>query len=380
MKKSPLALRNEIKKQQDLKKFESLYLTPHFIFSYHGITDFVIVSTRGTGKSVISVEAGIILKRKYGYENVKIFYFRIKDESIKALLANKAQKAIDPYLINKYNLQITVKNNTIYDHGKPLIEFYSLVSAGSKGKGVNLYDCNFLEKRPIGKDGKPIKRFIVTIWDEFMLEEGTEKRSVGDPLAQYIIYREAIFRDAGMLDYDAVYNFLLANNVSECANVTGVLYNYIPYPGNTRRVKLTRKRALVWNMPVTDAYIEKRKKSINANIINYAGDDPNYTALQRDLTLIKPKSVRIMRLSYIIKFSKREKDWFCVYDNKYVRLYRNESFSKDKVIAMRRYLDNLFNEKLAKTIIERYDARSFMYTDIQSQASFQTQLKLIKNK
>ena len=136
-----------------------LYLNTNHIFSYKGITDFIYTAVRGIGKSVISVETAIILKRKYGYENVKCFYFRLTDQSIKAMLANKADKAVDPYLIAKYDLEITCKNNVVYDHGKPLIEFYPLVSAGSKGKGVNLYDCNFFEEYK--KTGK--KRFIITM-------------------------------------------------------------------------------------------------------------------------------------------------------------------------------------------------------------------------
>ena len=147
------------------KKFDFEYLTPEMPFSFQGITDFIYTAVRGIGKSVISVETAIILARKYGYENVRCYYFRMTDLSVKTMLANKAEKAIDPYLIDKYNLEITCKGNAVYDHGKKLIEFYPLVSAGSKGKGVNLYDCNYFAKRPLGKNGKPIKRFIVTIWD-----------------------------------------------------------------------------------------------------------------------------------------------------------------------------------------------------------------------
>ena len=165
-----------------------LYLNTNHIFSYHGITDFIYTAVRGIGKSVISVETAIILKRKYGYDNVKCFYFRLTDQSIKAMLANKAEKAIDPYLIYKYDLEITSKGNKVYDHGKLLIEFYPLVSAGSKGKGVNLYDCNFFNKyKTTGQ-----KTFVVTIWDEFLMADGIEKRSVGDPVEQYKIYKEAI--------------------------------------------------------------------------------------------------------------------------------------------------------------------------------------------
>ena len=65
-----------IKKVEKNKKL-GLYLNTNHIFSYNnkGITDFCYTAVRGIGKSVISVETAIILKRKYGYDNVKVFYF-----------------------------------------------------------------------------------------------------------------------------------------------------------------------------------------------------------------------------------------------------------------------------------------------------------------
>lgn len=364
--------------QKAKKKAElGLYLTPNHVFSYHGITDFIYTAVRGIGKSVISVETAIILKRKYGYDNVKCFYFRLTDQSIKAMLANKAEKAIDPYLIDKYKLEITAKGNKVFDHGKLLIEFYPLVSAGSKGKGVNLYDCNFFNKYK--KDGT--KTFIVTIWDEFLMAEGVEKKSIGDPVEQYKIYKEAILRDAEVIeDYDAVYNFLLANNVSECAAVTGALYNYIPNPDNHKRTKLTRKRAMFWNVPITAAYIEKRKNSYNANILDYK-NDVNYANVQRDLTLVKPKQTRIYKVTSILKFDKFDKKkWFCVYDGKWVRQYSGETVSKDKYYPMKRYLDGVYNADYVKNVFEMYDNRYFGYADLMSMALFQSQLKLLKSK
>ena len=372
---------NEMQRVADAKKkADFLYLSPCMPFSFQGISNFVFTAVRGMGKSVISVEAAIILKRKYGYENVKCFYFRLTDLSVKAMLANKAQKAIDPLLIDRYDLDITCKNNIVYDHGKPLIEFYPLVSAGSKGKGVNLYDCNFFNKRPLGKNGKPIKRFIVTIWDEFLMAEGIEKKPVGDPVAQYKIYMEAILRDAERLPYNAVYNFFLANSVSECASVTGALFNYIPKPDNHRIMKLTRKHCVFWNVPVTEAYLEKRKRSYNSDIMDYE-NDPNYTnIIEKDLSLIKKKSTRLGKLTAIIKFSPMKNDWFAVYDDLYIRKYKGEGFKRDKVIAMKRYLDELYSPDLAKAVIDRYDCRNYMFADIMSMSLFQARLKQIKSK
>lgn len=366
-------------KQRQAKKRAKmgLYLNTNHIFSYQGITDFIYTAVRGIGKSVISVETAIILKRKYGYENVKCFYFRLTDQSIKAMLANKAAKAIDPYLIAKYDLEITCKNNVVYDHGKSLIEFYPLVSAGSKGKGVNLYDCNFFEEYKKTKK----KRFVVTIWDEFLMAEGVEKRSIGDPVSQYKIYKEAILRDAEVIpDYTAVYNFLLANNVSECAAVTGALYNYIPNPNNHKRVKLTRKRAMFWNVPITEAYLNKRKNSYNANIMDYE-NDPNYANIEKDLSMVKSKKTRIHRVSMLLKFDKFDKKkWFCLYDGRYIRQYRNETLSKNIMFPMKRYMDERYSQDFVNMIFERFDANGFMYADLMSMALFTAQLKLIKAK
>lgn len=370
-----------IQKELSIKKKAELglYLNTNHVFSLNnkGITDFIYTAVRGIGKSVISVETAIILKRKYGYDNVKCFYFRLTDNSVKAMLANKGEKSIDPYLISKYDLKLTAKGNKIYDDGKPLIEFYPLVSAGSKGKGVNLYDCNFFKKYQ--EEGK--KTFVITIWDEFLMAEGIEKKSIGDPVEQYKIYKEAILRDAEVIsDYNAVYNFLLANNVSECAAVTGALYNYIPNPNNTKRVFLTRKRAMFWNVPITDAYIKKRKNSYNANIMDY-NNDPNYSSIKRDLTLIKPKQTRLHKVTNLIKFDKFDKKkWFCLYDSKYIRQYRGECVNKAIIIPMKRYLDEFFSPEIVETIFDRFDARALMFADLMSMALFQSQLKLLKAK
>ena len=73
-------------------------------------------------------------------------------------------------------------------------------------------------------------------------------------------------------------------------------------------------------------------------------------------------------------------DWFAVYDNLYIRRYRGEGFKRDKVIAMKRYLDEMFSQEVANNVIERYDNRNFMFADIMSMSMFQAKLKQIKTK
>ena len=55
---------NEMQKVADAKKkADFLYLSPCMPFSFQGISNFVFTAVRGMGKSVISVETAIILKR-----------------------------------------------------------------------------------------------------------------------------------------------------------------------------------------------------------------------------------------------------------------------------------------------------------------------------
>lgn len=366
---------NNIRKIDKVRKKAKLglYLNPNWIFSYNGYSDFILTSVRGIGKTVIALDLAIILKRKYGEENVKVYYFRINDNSVKSLL--KPDKAVDPYLMDKYDMDITIKGNKVFNHGKLLYEAYALVSAASVGKGVNLYDCNYFKGCHQG--GK--KRFIVTIWDEFMQDDGVGKKSIGDPVKQYIIYKEALLRDQERLDYNAVYNILLANNVSECANVTGQLYNYIPNPNNYKRVKLTRKYAVFWNVEPTEAYIDKRKKSYNANTIDYE-HDPNYAKVERDLSMIKQKRTQMHKVTALIKFTKDKREWFCVYDDKYIRQWKGEMVAKSRVITMRRHNDEFFRTDLVATIFDLYDSKSFQYADILSMAAFTARMKELKAK
>ena len=345
-----------------------LYLNPNFIFSYNGYSDFVLTAVRGIGKTVIGLETAIILKNKYGWDNVKCYYFRTSDASIKALLT--PEKAVDPFLVDKYNMEITKRRNQVFDHGRLLYEAYSLTTAANVGKGVNLYDCNWF------KSDK--KRFIVTIWDEFMQDEGVGKKSIGDPVKQYMIYREAIFRDAKRQPYNAVYNLFLANNVSECANVTGQLFGYIPNPSNHKRTKLTRKKAVFWNVPITEEKKKAIKESYNGPLIS--SEDPNYSDVQRDMSLLKKKETKIHKVTALIKFSRFKRDWYCLYDSKYIRAYRNESVRKDLSIAMYRNIEELFNPERTKAILETNDSRGFIFCDLMSMASFNARMKEFKTK
>lgn len=355
-----------------------LYYTTQSLLGIHGITWIWLCGSRGRGKSFAVLETYLEHVKKYGQENCKCYYFRISDLSVKAMLANKGAKAIDAMLVRKYDLEITTRANTLYNKGKPLIYFYPLVSAAKAGKGVAEYDPDFLGKRPLRKNGKRIKRFIFIIIDEFQMADGVERKSVGNPVDQFKIYIENILRDQEQLDYSAVKIFGCANAVSECSDFLAQLAGFIPErPG---RFILRRKRMIIDNIPNSEAYLEKRKRSIGADIMNYE-EDANYTNIvKRDLETLMPKGYRLRKVTHLLKFSKDPQDWFCLYDGKIIRRYRKETLAKELTIAMKRYLDERYNMDVVKNVIERFDARDFMYSDLISQATFAAKLKEIKPK
>lgn len=362
----------QLDRERKLEDKLGLYYTMHSVLGVHWWNWLWMIGARGRGKSYAAVDTVLDYCKKYGQENVKCYYFRISDLSVKAMLANKGRKAIDKKLIRKYKLELTTKANTIYNRDKPLMDFYALVSAAKTGKGVAEYDPDFLND--YYKDGK--KRFIFIIIDEFMMAEGVEKKSVGNPVSQFKIFIENILRDQEQLPYRAVMILGCANSVSECNDFLAQLAGFIPErPG---RYFLKRRHMVVDNIPNSKAYEEKRKKSIGADIMDY-DEDANYTnVIKRDLETLMPKGRQLIKVTMLIKFSKDPMDWFCIYDGRYVRKYRNETVNKNLMIGMKRYLDNRFDPEIVKNIFELYDARAFYYADLISQATFAAQLKLLK--
>ena len=110
-------LMNEEIKFRKYQNEKSLYYTTQSLMGIDWWTWAWIIGARGRGKSFSVVDTMLSYKKRYGYDNVKCYYFRISDLSIKTMLENKARKAIDKLLIRKYDLDITTKANTIYDHG-----------------------------------------------------------------------------------------------------------------------------------------------------------------------------------------------------------------------------------------------------------------------
>lgn len=369
--------------KNNARVMKSEYLSSRPMMGYDKrYVHFIFAGARGRGKSVLALDAPIASCKKYGYENNKIFFFRLADLSIKALLQNKAANLIDPLLVNRYKMDISRKGNTVYDHGKKLLEVYSLASA-AKMKGQALYDADYLNHRPPDpKTGKPVKRFIWLILDEFQIAEGLENKGAASKSTAKLwkMYTEIIARDQQFLDYPAIRCIYLANTVAECSTFTSEMWGFYMPPGDFKIKKCPRKNAVFFNVPNSDKYIQKRKNSIMGSITDFENDSNYSNQIAMDMTMIKPKKTRLIKVTYLIKFTKDPSDWFCLYDGKYLRKYRGESVSKDRLIPMRRHIDEVYTVETVNDIFERYDVKAFMYADVISMACFKARMTEIKAK
>ena len=78
---------------------------------------------------------------------------------------------------------------------------------------------------------------------------------------------------------------------------------------------------------------------------------------------------------YIIKFNKSKDTWFTVWNDSIIADYNKE---EKFVIAMRRYLDEQYNQKTAVAVVEQFDARAFKFTTLATFKKFQKQMRLVK--
>ena len=309
-----------------------------------------ILGGRMTGKSYALTDYLCNQKRKKG-DMVKCFWMRISETSTKFMLANKAQKLVDPDLVRKYNLDLTTKGMEVYDHGKPFMTVVPL-SAMAKMKGVAFYDKDYQGE-------------ILIVLDEFQLEQG-EKRTSFDILYNFIGMIENIARTTK----SKIRVFLVGNTLEEASSILKA-FNFLPE--GFGRFYLKRKRCIIDNIEPTEEYMKDRKGSA-ADILG--GDSmSNYTnELKKDLSMISKQ--RLYKPQYVIKFGKSIGDMFLVWDDNLITRYKSQPVSA--TVAMKPYLDDRYNPERRQIVIDMFDAKAFKFDTLITLSYFQDYLQKIR--
>ena len=275
-------------------------------------------------------------------------WLRLTEASQKKLLNNNAAQFVDADIARRFDLELTVKGNQVFDHGEPMAKILAL-STFYSDKGVALFDNTY----DLGYN---------ICCDEFAREKNEKKTF--DINYAFVNQLENLVRSTK----EKMRIFLIGNTLEEAADIL-CLFDFIPE--DFGRFKIRKKRALMDYIQPSKRYLSRRKGTV-ADLL--APNESTFTnKINIDTSLVDKR--RLIKPSYKIAFSKTES--YTVWDSKIVATSQNE---KCPTIPMYAYLDFVFSPELRDSVILTYHSRGFLFHNLITQKKFKKALELVKPK
>lgn len=304
---------------------------------------------------------------QYKNKGIPFTWLRLTEAASRKLLQNNAEKLIDPDLRRKYNLDLVTSGNNVYEvtkrtepdkNGKTKILEKKLmarvyaISTFYNDKG-SIFDKDFLND--------PNMRYNIAI-DEFQREEG--EKNTFDIVYSLVNQLENLVRSTK----ERIKIFFLGNTLEESSDIL-CAFNFIPETWGI--FKLKKRRAVIHNIAPTESYKARRRGTIADILMPKASTFTN--KIDTDTSLITKR--RLNEPQYIIKFRTSQDTWFTVWDGNIIKKYNGE---KKPVLAMRPYLDEVYNVERVKTVMTQFDTRTYLFTNLITFKQFQKQMNLLK--
>ena len=336
------------------------------MLSYWWAMVLVLLGGREVGKSYSVTDFYVSQWKTKGRP---FWWLRLTEASASKLLMNNAEKLIDPDIRRRWNLDIVTVGDSVYEvtkRAKPgedgkqgkiiqkkLMARVLALNTFYNDKGSGLFDKDFLDD--------PNMYYNLAL-DE-MNREVTAERNTFDIVYAFSNQVENIIRSTKK----RVRIICIGNTLEEASDLLTAL-NFIPETFG--RYKLKSKRAVIEYIEPSEKYLQRRKGTI-ADI--FSGESSTFTnKIDVDRTMISKK--RLRKPSYIIAFTNKDK--FTVWDDNVICQYNKESCGR--VIAMRPYLDYLFEVKARDLVINLFDTRSYRFRNLVTQKIFKKNLALLK--
>lgn len=353
--------RNIIRKlQKQRRRKEAEWYSIRSLLGYAWALFIFCIGGREAGKSYATTDFFCRQWRRY---KRPFFWLRLTDKSQEKLLKNNAEKLIDPDLRRKYNLDLVVVGDGVYEvlerdsegkiKRKELMCRVLALSTFYNDKGSGLFDKDFLNDP---------KMYYNICLDE-MNRELNEKKSF-DILYAFANQLENIVRSTKT----RVRVICIGNYLEEASDIL-CAFNFLPEKFG--RYKLKKKRAVIDYIEPTETYLARRKGTVADILMGNASTFTN--KIDTDTSLICKK--RLMRPTCVIKYTNKIDNWFTLWDGHTIARYNGE---KVRTVAMRPYIDELFQTNIRDTVIQQFDTRSFLYKDIITFKLFQKNLELLK--
>ena len=364
-------LHKNITQTKEKKKKEKTYkgdwYTINSILGNEWARFFYLLGGREAGKSY-SVMKWATNRKLKNPDNVKLYWFRLTEASQKKLLGGGAADLLDPDLKRKFKLKTCTLGNKVYTYKEKEqineITGKKQTIKTDKKEFCRVMACStFYNDKGIGYFDNEYKGEYICVLDEMNREQS--ERNTFDIVYAFTNQLENVLRSTKT----KVKIIMIGNTLEEASDLLANL-NFIP--DTFGRYKLKRKKAVVDYIKPNEAYLLRRKEA-TANLMNgQASTFTNEVQIDRSLLINKRKRTSPQ---FVIKFWKETNTWFTLWNDGIISPYNNEHRPS---IAMRRYLDELYNQETINSVIERFDVRAFKFTSLACFKRFQKQMRLLK--
>lgn len=356
--------------EKKIKTYKGEYWSINSILGNNWAWRYYLLGGREAGKSYAVMRWATL--QKLNHENdVKFYWFRLTESSQKKLLASDGKDFIDPDIRRQFNLNTCVEGNTVYIYE----ERTRITKTGrevkekiNKREFCRVMACStFYNDKGIGYFDNEFQGKYICVLDEMNREQS--ERNTFDIVYGFTNQMENVIRSTKLSN---VKLFLIGNTLEEASDLLSNL-NFIP--DGFGRYKLKRKGAVVDYIKPNEKYLARRK---NAAANQLMGDASTFTnEIEMDRSLLVNRRLKVRPLM-IIKFTKDKSTWFTIWNDNIIAPWNKENCNV--IIPMTRYLDEKYDDNMAKTVFLRFDARIFRYTALACFKRFQKQLKLLKKK
>ena len=327
---------------------------------------YVLLGSREAGKSYAITD---YFCSEFVKNGIPFIWLRLTERQSQKLLANNAERLVDPDLRRRYNLDLVTKGNNVYHvvrRSKPdkqgntkilekkLFARVYAISTFYTDKG-SIFDNEFLSLNPKNK-------YLIAI-DEFEREKG--EKNTFDITYSVVNQLENLLRSTK----ERTKVFFIGNTLETASDIL-CAFNFIPETWGT--YKLKSKRCVVENIEPSELYKQRRKGTIADLLMPTASTFTNKQEV--DKSLVDKRA--LVRPQYIIKFTKDQGHWYTVWNNGIICKWNKEA--KDTVIAMRPYLDELYSVEKAKNVVDLFDSRAYHYRNLITFKQFQADIELLK--
>ena len=235
---------------------------------------YILIGGREAGKSYAVMDYFVWEWKK---RKKPFIWLRLTEASVRKMLSNDASQLVDADIARRYDLDLTVKGNQVFDHDEPMARVLAL-STFYNDKGVALFDNEFFLGYNIALDE--------------MNREKNEKKTFDINYA-FVNQMENLIRSTK----EKLRIFLIGNTLEEASDIM-CSFNFIPE--NFGRYYVRKKKAVIDYIPPSEKYLERRKGTVADLLAPEASTFTN--KIMVDVSLIDKS--RLKKPSYIVRFSK----------------------------------------------------------------------------